>query len=158
MGIEGIFRKSFNGIYSVFPIIVLCSLASGIFFIVQRNVKKNIFICTVTADIKLSGRCFRAVLMIDSGNLAFEPITGKRIIFIGSRAASGLCISSDRLRYPIRLKTASGTDTVMAFEPDDIIFDMEQYNNEKFLVIASNSCSDFAGFDGIAPIIRQVFK
>ncbi len=133
---------------------LLCALP--VYLALQRRAKKSLDCIPLHARVSVSGEEFVLNLFIDSGNLALDPETKRRVIFIGTRAWKSFLSRGvyPRQWYSLSIRGASGKSVMRAFVPDKIEFDRNEYNKESFLVLPSPLCHDFAGFDGIAPMIR----
>ncbi len=154
--------ESVGGIIQSGNTILAPSLAVAVlipcFFIIQKKAKKSLECESVSALVEIDSMRGKLVLLVDSGNLATEPITNRRIIFVGKcawdRFFSKKALSDSVKSFDVFLKTASGSTTLKAYQPDRISFECKKYNSEKFLVLPSPTCRDFAGFDGIVPLIK----
>jgi hypothetical protein len=151
---ENLFSTHFRSPWVIAPAIILACIACFTFYIFQHRARHNASLYTVGVKIQSGGKLSCHRLLVDSGNLAFEPTTGRRIIILGLDASRKITLPEDTKYYTILIKTATGEKAVDAFIPENMIFDDERYNKEKFMLMPNPACTDFAGFDGIAPIIR----
>ncbi len=137
-------------------LLILLFLVPFIFYIL-KTAKKSIDCVEVGAKIEILGKTCEFSLLVDSGNLVIEPTTRRRVIFIGKDAFSRLLknspLPSNIPVYNVFIKTPAGERWNSAFVPDKITFDNSKYNRENYLILPA-SCKDFAGFDGIVPLIK----
>lgn len=152
--IESVIRKSFSAALLPLPVIVLALTAEAVFTVLQRRTARSMQTICVEAKVKTGEKEATLTLMVDSGNFAFEQTSGKRIIFIGRKAANRLDFSSLGKFYPVSVRSATGKTVLNAYVPDKIKFDRENYAKEDFLLLPDPHCDDFCGFDGIIPIVR----
>ncbi len=150
--ISSAFEK--NSIISA-SILLLVSSASALIFTIMQAITKNRIKCVSTSvTVFHNGEKARANLMIDSGNLAREATTGRRVIFI-KVAALGKVFEAlqGKKSFVIPIDTTSGRSEVLGFIPDKLEFSEKRYNNEDFIIVPDITNGKFAGFDGIAPLI-----
>ncbi len=121
-------------------------------------IKKRINALSVTADLTLGGKTRQVNLLIDSGNLAVESATKRRIIFLKERRLFYSEEEKDRFLNNVRLiavpiKTAAGEGIKYGFIPERIIFSDKKYNGEKFMIVPDTEGCEFGGFDGIIGVV-----
>lgn len=137
-------------------IIILLFLSPFLFYTL-KTAKKSVDCVEVGAEIEVKEKSQHFSFLVDSGNLVVEPTTKRRVIFIGKNAFDRLFNNSDLppdiTRYSVFIKTPAGERWESAFIPDKITFDNARYNRESYLILPA-SCKDFAGFDGIVPLIK----
>ena len=136
--------------------IIILFLFPFIFYIL-KTAKKSVDCVEIKAKVEFSGEVCEFSLLVDSGNLVVEPTTKRRVIFIGKNAFYRLfkncTLPSGINLYKVFIKTPAGEKWENAFMPDKITFNNDKYNRENYLILPA-SCKDFAGFDGIVPLIK----
>jgi len=152
--VEGIIKNKMSPTATLIIILPLCALAHIMLKKAHRSIKRSFLTRSVDACIYFGTAGVRVSLLIDSGNLALEPVTGKRIIILGERAGRLFSIPDKTEKYPVYLKSATGEACEYAYAPDKIIFDSDVVP-EEFLVLINSSCDNFAGFDGLAPTVKM---
>ncbi len=93
-------------------------------------------------------------LLVDSGNLVCDPMSGRRVVFLSEKAAKRVfripftqsTLPSYRLR-PLFIETAVGKRQVTAILPQEIAVDGKQV--DALVVLLPNG--DFHGCDGLFP-------
>ena len=153
--LEGITSKRFSTPFMMLPILIISACGTVLFLTLQKRVRKAVETLTATATVIFGEEKVKLTLLVDSGNLIREPVTGKRVIIIGDIASRRLFIPSDTESYEISLKSATGTSIKKAYKPDLVTFD-EGYDGEQFLILPEASCTSFAGYDGIIPIQNTI--
>jgi len=153
--LEGITKKRFSSPLVLLPIILLSICAVGVFFTVQKRVRVSLETLSVTARVSFGGEEVELSLLVDSGNLVREPVTGLRVIFIGRAASLRLIPPEGTESFEVNIRSAAGTSTKMAYLPKTIKFD-KGYEGEHFLILPNTSHSDFAGYDGIVPLPEAI--
>ena len=151
---EAIFKSGFSVTSAVTTLVPISLLSAIAFKRAHRSIKRSCISQSIDADIYFGGSVARVNLLIDSGNLALEPVTGRRIIILGKRAERLITIPERTEKYPVYLKSATGNSCEYAYAPDKIIF-FPDVAPEDFLVLINSSCDDFAGFDGLAPTVKM---
>lgn len=120
----------------------------------------------VTAEATYQGRTVAFKLLLDSGNLAKEPISGKYVILLGGRKGrqligntvyDALCKKDSEflLKRHFRLICASGVDgaahTYYGFLPDSIhVTDTKKHAEMDAYIAVCEAEGVFGGCDGIA--------
>lgn len=110
--------------------------------------------------------CKRFDLLLDSGNLVREPISGKYVVIVSLTAAAPLLTADERralqsgdadylLRRRFRLICAGGLDgtprTLYGFVPDSIVYtDGKKSVKLDAYIAVTPTETGFAGFEGIA--------
>lgn len=146
--ISGLIRSSLI----LIPVILVSALASILFRWVQKRLLKSIKTPTVTATVKLGESQARLTLLIDSGNLARDPVSDRRIIFLSRAALQKLRIPEGLTSRTLLIKGATGVKEATVYEADEVLFEGDTESGEKFMVLPDSSCEDFAGCDGLAPL------
>lgn len=154
VAVQGIINGGFTFPSATVLILPLCITASALFKKTHRSVKRACMTHSIDAEIYFGDSVARVTLLVDSGNLALEPITGKRIIMLGKNAGRLLSIPDEAEKYPVNLKSATGESHGYAYAPDKIIFNPDTYP-EEFLILINSSCDSFAGFDGLVPTLKM---
>lgn len=133
-------------------LITIVLISSLLYFFFQRAVTTRFKTPIVMATIEHGGTKKHLALLVDSGNMARDATTGRRIIFLCPSAMGGISanISGD---YKTHIVTISGNGSVTGFVPDKISFDDKKYNRETYIVAINQSCENLHGIDGIAPLI-----
>ena len=126
--------------------------------IYEALVRKKLLTTSVTATVKHNNKKKKVCLMIDSGNLAREGVTGRRIIFIKQKSIRDITgDTSDFLKrekiFAIPIKTASGSGVKYGFIPDGLDFNIKKYNKREFIVVPDTTGCEFGGYDGIVGVI-----
>lgn len=152
--IESLLKNGFSSPAILIPLLALCSVTVNVFKNVLIRIKKTCISDSVEAKIRFGNSTTRVNLLIDSGNLAKEPFTGKRIIILGRRASKHLFIPDTSKRYLVNLKSAVGESIQFAYAPDEILFNHPNIYKEEFLIMTNTDCDDFAGFDGLSPTLK----
>ncbi len=149
--LEGITHSRFKSPLMMLPILLLSTCAVTLFFILQKRIRRAVETLTATATVLFGDKEVKLTLLVDSGNLVREPVTGKRVIIIGESASKRINIPDGAPSFEIALKSATGASVKKAYQPDLITID-EEYDGESFLILPEISCTNFAGYDGIIPI------
>ena len=134
------------------PVIITSVIASALFRRAQKGLLKSIKTPTVTAEVRLGKRRARLTLLVDSGNLARDPESDRRIIFLSRSALRKIPIPEGLTGHTLLIKGASGVKEATVYEADEVIFEDDTESSEKFMVLPDCTCEDFAGCDGLAPL------
>ncbi len=121
-------------------------------------IKKRINAISVRADLVLQGKIRQLNILIDSGNLAVEATTKRRVIFVKEKRIFRCEKEKERFLESVRLiavpiKTAAGERIKYGFIPEKIIFSDKKYNCEKFMIVPDTEGCEFGGFDGIIGVV-----
>ena len=117
----------------------------------EAYVKKRIYSVSIPVYIKQGNKKKRLSLFVDSGNLAREITTGRRVIFV-KESSTGFT-APEKGAFAIPIKTATGTKVKFGFIPDEIRFDDKKYNKENYIVVPDSEGCEFGGYDGIIGVI-----
>ncbi len=149
--LNSLFAFLFKNNLALFFLIVAGVFISFLFYdISEIYIKKKMKTVSVSATLTHKGKEKKVCLLIDSGNLAREMITKRRVIFIKERVISDIY---DELTYAIPIKTATGSSVKYAFIPDKINFNDKSYNTEQFIIVPDTEGCEFGGYDGIIGVI-----
>ena len=153
--------KGADSLFSLFPknslrlfaVIILGIIVSfSFYYIFEIKMKKRLYCISISAKISNKGTQKKVTLLIDSGNLAREPSTSRRVIFVKEKKITGLFdFGEGALAIPIR--TTSGTSIKYGFIPQKIHFDNNKYNKEYYVIVPDTEECEFGGYDGIIGVI-----
>lgn len=133
-------------------IITICIIFSFLIFEgFEAYVKKRIYTISIPVYIRQGDNKKRLSLFIDSGNLAREVSTGRRLIFVKA-STTGFTTPNIGV-FAIPVKTAVGTKIKFGFIPDEIRFNDKKYNKENYIVVPDSEGCEFGGYDGIIGVI-----
>ena len=150
---NSLFPFLFKKNVGLFFLIIGCSFISFLLYdISEIYIKKKIKTVSVRATIVHKGKEKKVCLLIDSGNLAREALTKRRVIFIKGSVISDI-LEENELTYAIPIKTAAGSNIKYAFIPDGIHFKQKSYNDERFIIVPDTEGCEFGGYDGIIGVI-----
>ncbi len=121
-------------------------------------IKKKLLTTSVTATLEHRNKKKRVCLMVDSGNLARELTTGRRLIFVKEKSireiTGGMDVFLKREKiFAIPIKTASGSGIKYGFIPDGLNFNINKYNKKEFIVVPDLTDCEFGGYDGIVGVV-----
>ncbi len=139
-------------------IMLIAFLGIELYSLMQMLARRRLKSPSIRAEIKHRNRKAKLLLLIDSGNLVKEKTTMRHVLFIKSSSIEdvvGDCstVFEREKCYVIPIETAMGKSSVLGFIPDDIQFSDKKYNKEKFMVVPDICGGEFAGYDGIAPML-----
>lgn len=120
--------------------------------------KKRLKEISVKAKIEHEGKEVNVVLFIDSGNMARESVSRRRVIFIREDVIKAFVnsytdSSKNNKCVSIPINTTTGRSTVLGFVPDRIKFSDKKYNLEEFVIVPDRQGCNFGGYDGIVPLL-----
>lgn len=121
------------------------------------------------ADISIFGENYTASLLVDSGNLVKESISGYPVVFLSKKLFKG-CLNecSDiifggidgiellppdlkrRLRI-VNVERSGVSRAILSFIPDEVILQLKKERKIVKCVIAVENTDDYGGYDGIIP-------
>ncbi len=154
--LNSLFEKKLSGTVRGLLVLTVLIIVLPIYLILQKKARRCVESECVRARLCAGDKTIELRLLVDSGNLVFEPCTGRRVIFVGSKISKNIleALSPDTEWHEVSVRTASGQSVLRAFIPENLFFEKDTYNKENFLILPSNVCRDFAGFDGIVPLIK----
>lgn len=133
---------------------ILCAVSAVLIYIGNR------ILCDVRGSksarvtISFCGRTVTETLLVDSGNLLRDPISGRRVILVSVPLACKLFGPDWRRQdvHPTRRRlipaeTAAGKQTLIAFLPDDVHLGTRQIE----ALVAVGGQQDFHGYPGLYP-------
>ena len=155
--IEGV-NNVFNGIFNVkisHNITSLLLSVSGLlaFIPFSRKFKSTTKLKNLKIKLGILGNEYPIECMIDSGNLAREPISGLEIMILSKKAScfekAKKIIDEKALPfYCINVSTIGGSKLLYGIRPDYISF---QDKKTSKIIICPDEVSDFCGCDAILP-------
>lgn len=121
-------------------------------------IRKRINAVSVRADLSFGEKTKEINLLIDSGNLAIESATKRRIIFLKEQLLfesdeEKKCFFAKARLFAVPIKTAAGEGIKYGFIPQKILFYDKKYNCEKFIIVPDTEGCEFGGFDGIIGVV-----
>ncbi|MBQ4325102.1 MAG: sigma-E processing peptidase SpoIIGA [Clostridia bacterium] len=109
---------------------------------------------TVTLTVRLGGRTAEFRLLVDSGNLVRDPISGRRVIFLDAHAAKrrlgGQVMQSDYLvasRHYLPITTEGGKHLAVAYLPEVILLGKTKID----ALVAISQAGTIRDYEGIFP-------
>lgn len=138
-------------------VMLLSIIVFSLFDIYKIRIHKRIKAVSIIAEVTFSKKKVRVNLLIDSGNLARERETNRKIIFIKEKLIFDSVDKESFLEkeklVPVPIKTAMGEGIKYAVIPEKTVFSDKKYNSEKYLIIPDDEGCEFGGFDGIVGVI-----
>ncbi len=141
-----------HGRLVLLPVILTSAVASLLFRWAQKRLLRSVRTPTVKATVRLGEETARLTLLVDSGNLARDPVTDRRIIFLSRSALQKISIPEGLKHRTLLIKGATGIKEAKVYEADEVVFEGDECESEKFMVLPDSGCEDFAGCDGLAPL------
>lgn len=135
------------------PFLPLFLATTGMVYSLLRILQKRLHIQTADVQITCHGQTSRCTVLVDSGNLLTDPLTGRSVVLVSKNAVANLPLPTDETvpgLLPIPANGVNGTRLLWGFRPDALYID--GVARDALIAVESVPGDHYGGYSGTCPI------
>lgn len=135
------------------PFLPLFLATTGMVYSLIRILQKRLHIQTADVQITCHGQTARCTVLVDSGNLLTDPLTGRAVVLVSQNAVAALPLPTDKTvpgLIPIPANGVQGTRLLWGFRPEALY--INGVARDACIATEPVPVDHYGGYSGTCPI------